>query len=130
MHSWRPLPRHRAPGRSAASRGQLHASDEGCAWRRQTPVPRNCNRPATAINPPSARAATSSNDSSTPKTFGRARSAHLQNGQPCRTTTNQFATITDFAHTNALAPSPYVARSLALIVPGFSAPTSTARLND
>jgi len=62
--------------------------------------------------------------------FGAAHTAHLRSCQPCRTTTNQFAAITDFAHTNALAPSPHVARSLALIVAGFSAPPSTAPPHD
>jgi len=63
-------------------------------------------------------------------TFGGAHGAHLRSCQPCRTTTNQFAAITDFAHTNALAPSPHFARSLALIVAGFSAPPSTAPPHD
>ena len=56
--------------------------------------------------------------------------AHLRRCQPCRTTTNQVAAITDFAHTNALAPSLDCARCLALIVPGFSPPTSTAPLHE
>ena len=56
--------------------------------------------------------------------------AHLRRCQPCRTTTNQVAAITDFAHTNALAPSPHFARSLALIVAGFFAAPSTAPLHD
>ena len=63
-------------------------------------------------------------------TFAGAHGVHLRSCQPCRTTTHQFAAITDFAHTNALAPSPHFARSLALIVAGFFAAPSTAPLHD